>query len=146
MRVFENLGISKAEILDSLLPMRMYTIGVLAVILIAVGTLSVLYFHNFIGPLFSLERSLEKIKVGDLTAGISTRKEDQLKELTERLKQMLEFFKENIKADRDKARKINGILTGIIEHAKKDKLTDEQVEELTACQRDSSQITEKFTL
>ena len=78
MRVFENLGISKAEILDSLLPMRMYTIGVLAVMLIAVATLSVLYFHNFIGPLFSLERSLEKIKTGDLTAGISTRKEDPL--------------------------------------------------------------------
>lgn len=146
VRVFESLGIARAEIQDSLLPMRLYTMGVLAVILIAVATLSVLYFHNFIGPLFSLERSLEKIKAGDLTADITTRKEDQLRDLAKKLKQMSLFFKEHIKADRDRARKINETIATIIEHAKRDKLTDQHIADLSMCQRDSSQITEKFTL
>lgn len=143
-QVFENMGISIAEIKASLVPMRLYTLGVLGVILIAVGTLTVLYFHSFVGPLYSLERSLEKIKEGDLTGSISVRKDDQLKELAAKITHMTEFFKEHIRSDREKAQKISKTLEKLAEYAKQNKLTSDQIDELISCQKESSEITSKF--
>lgn len=141
-----NLGISIAEIKPSIITMRINSLLVMGVIVIVVGALTVLYFHNFLGPLFSLERSLDKIKDGDLTTEVSIRQDDQLKELADKIKYMVSFFKNRIREDRKRAQTINKTLENIIPCAKNNQLTPEHIEGLIACQKDSSQITGSFNI
>lgn len=138
-----DIGISQTEITASLTHMRMSTLVIIVIIIVALAFLGFIYFHSFTGPIFSLERSLDSLKTGDLTTRISIRKSDELKELTEKLKAMVDNIKNMIAKDRQQAQEISKGLENIIKNSK---LPQEQLGELSNLQQKASAITQEFTI
>lgn len=63
---------------------------------IIVFIVSIMYSHQFAGPAFKLEKSIQRIARGDLTFEIHLRKNDSLKEVAAAINQMLSRFRDTL--------------------------------------------------
>ena len=62
-------------------------------ILFVVGVLSILLSHRIAGPLYRIERTLDKIIQGEDTEFITLRKGDELQDLAGRINELMIFIK-----------------------------------------------------
>ena len=120
-------------------------IALVVVVLVILGILSVFYFHNFTGPLFSLERYVDKIRTGDLTMEINIRRNDELNDLANKLGEMVGNLRKMVSQDRKRAESISHSLEEIIT-AQGKKLSQEQIQELETLQQEASHITKDFNI
>ena len=56
-------------------------VWVVLIILIAIGFLSIFYFHRLVGPIYVFGKIVKALAAGDLTAAMHTHKNDELKDL-----------------------------------------------------------------
>jgi len=63
---------------------------------IIVFIVSIMYSHQFAGPAYKLEKSIQRIASGDLTFEISLRRNDSLKELAVAINSMLARFRDTL--------------------------------------------------
>jgi len=63
---------------------------------IIVFIVSIMYSHQFAGPAYKLEKSIQRIASGDLTFEISLRRNDSLKELAMAINSMLARFRDTL--------------------------------------------------
>ncbi|HEY9069350.1 MAG TPA: methyl-accepting chemotaxis protein [Candidatus Ozemobacteraceae bacterium] len=63
---------------------------------IIVFIVSIMYSHQFAGPAYKLEKSIQRIASGDLTFEIHLRRNDSLKELATAINSMLSRFRETL--------------------------------------------------
>ncbi len=70
------------------------------ILLIVIGIQSVIRFHRIIGPIYALERIIEKIRQGYLGGHIYLRKRDELKDLAREIEDMSNALKNYVEKDR----------------------------------------------
>ncbi|HOY65652.1 MAG TPA: methyl-accepting chemotaxis protein [Candidatus Ozemobacteraceae bacterium] len=63
---------------------------------IIVFIVSIMYSHQFAGPAYKLEKSIQRIASGDLTFEIHLRRNDSLKELATAINSMLSRFRDTL--------------------------------------------------
>lgn len=86
---FENSHLVVKNTAMAILPAIIYT-NIITLLMISVATIiSVLFIsHKIAGPMFRFEKELKEIGGGDLTKTIRLRKDDQIKDMAERLNEM----------------------------------------------------------
>ncbi|MFH1379885.1 MAG: methyl-accepting chemotaxis protein [bacterium] len=146
IKTLSEIGVPQEDIINSLQHMDNSTVLVIVIIIAALAFLGFIYFHSFTGPLFSLERSLDSLKTGDLTTYVGIRKSDELKDFADKLKIMISSFRDMLSKDREQCRDISTNLESIIAQAKNDKLTQDQIKELENLQHKVSAVTQEFTI
>ena len=140
----KTLHISATDIAATVFAMRMSLVWIIPVIIGGVGMLSVYIFHRFTGPLFALERFVEKLQSGDLTTHIAIREDDHLHDLEEKLRELVNAYKDIILQDRKRAEAISSLLGEIIERGQGHPLSQSQIQELADSKRHASLITRQF--
>jgi len=85
----ENARVTVKSTSDFILPIVTEILLIVAALSAAsVAVLTLFFSHKIVGPLYRLKKEAEKIKDGDLKANFTTRKDDQLKELSAVLTEM----------------------------------------------------------
>ena len=146
VKTFNTLQIPATDIAASVSAMRMSLVWIILVLIGGLGVLSVYIFHRFTGPLFALERSVEKLQTGDLNTHIAIRKDDHLHDLEEKLRELVNAYKGIILQDRERAETISSLLGEIIEHGQGHPLSQSQIQELADIKRQASLITQQFKI
>jgi len=79
----ENIHVTVKSTSDFILPIVIEILLIVSVLsALCVVMLTLFASHKISGPLYRLKKEVEKIKEGDLRANFTTRKNDQLKELS----------------------------------------------------------------
>ncbi len=146
VRAFNTLQIPATDIAASVSAMRMSLVWIILVLIGGLGVLSVYIFHRFTGPLFALERSVESLQTGDLNTHIAIRKDDHLHDLEEKLRELVNAYRDIILQDRKRAERISSLLGEIIERGQGHPLSQSQIQELADIKRQASLITQQFKL
>lgn len=94
---FENLRLVVKSTKDFILPALLLS-SIIAIILISLACILTVLFisHRIAGPLYRLERSMEKIAGGDLTLDTRLRKTDELKAIANSLNDLVSKLRESI--------------------------------------------------
>ena len=90
----ENTKVIVKKTSDFILPILLNTF-LLAVFFstVTIGLLTMFITHRIAGPLFRLNREVEKFKSGDLNADFHIRKDDELRVLAKNLSEMADIYK-----------------------------------------------------
>ena len=65
-------------------------IWVVLIIVVAIGFISIFYFHRLIGPIYMIGKTVKTIGTGDLTVTVHSRKKDELKDISVHLQDMID--------------------------------------------------------
>ncbi|MFQ5896322.1 MAG: HAMP domain-containing protein [Nitrospinota bacterium] len=91
---FENLRLVIKSTADFILPTLAMGTLIQVILISAAAVLTILYSsHKIAGPLFKLERCVERIGGGDLTTDIYLRRGDEVQGLAKSLREMVEAFR-----------------------------------------------------
>ncbi len=83
---FENLRLVIKSTADYILPAVLIATGIVAIVIsIATIFLTLYTSHKIAGPLYRIEKELEKLEEGDLTVSIKLRSGDEIQYLAEKL-------------------------------------------------------------
>jgi methyl-accepting chemotaxis protein len=85
-----------------------YSIFILAVVTAAIAVIAVFFSHKIAGPIYRLEKTLDSIASGDLTASANLRSGDQLVELATEVNSMTRTLNHSIRGCGDSLREIKG--------------------------------------
>jgi methyl-accepting chemotaxis protein len=146
VKAFNTLQVPATDVAGVVSAMRMSLVWIFLVLLCGLGVLSVYIFHRFTGPLFALERSVEKLRTGDLNTHIAIRKDDHLHDLEEKLQELVNAYKEMILQDRRRAETIGSLLEEIIQRGQGHPLSQNQIQDLSDIKRQASLITQQFKI
>jgi methyl-accepting chemotaxis protein len=146
VKAFNTLQIPATDIAASVSAMRTSLVRIILVLIGGLGVLGVYTFHRFTGPLFALERSIEKLRSGDLNTHIAIRKNDHLHDLEEKLRELVKAYKDMILQDRKRAETISSLLGEIIERGQGHPLSQSQIQELADIKRQASLMTQQFKI
>lgn len=128
--VFENSRISIKPSTEFIMPGLIFS-SLISVILVSLATIAIVLFisHRIAGPLYKLEKSLERMGEGDVSFDIHFRRNDETKVLSEvfnksrqRLNSMISDIKKEFKrlaAEIDDIKKINDKLPSESKEIKK---------------------------
>jgi methyl-accepting chemotaxis protein len=75
--------------------------------------ISFIVSHKFAGPIFKLEKSMDKVKKGDLTHKMYLREGDEFTQLAEIFNELVSEFRESVVLDRKLAKEIKSELEEI---------------------------------
>ncbi|MFH1784145.1 MAG: methyl-accepting chemotaxis protein [bacterium] len=92
--------------------------------------LSIFISHEISGPVYHLEKSIKKIRLGDLTEIIRLRKGDELQELAGALNDMTEGLRKIVLKDKDKIGEISYSLEMLKDKAQKENLGPSEIKAL----------------
>jgi methyl-accepting chemotaxis protein len=76
----------------------------------AAGLESIFMFHRLAGPLYVFQKGLKRMGSGDLTAAIHSRRNDELKDLSAQLQQVITNMSSAIEDDRKKVSQITALI------------------------------------
>jgi len=85
-----NLGESFFTVAIRLLGYRLFLIGLVNIIIVAI--IGVFYSHQFAGPSYKIEKSIRQMAQGDLSFHVVLRKSDSMHNIAESLNQMVDSF------------------------------------------------------
>ena len=98
------------------------------------------------GPIFSAERALKTIASGDLTQGIRTRRDDELKGFTDELSAMREGLRHFVENDRNTCRVIDQKLAKISSSLAGGEPLPELREEMEAIRKELAKVSSQFRI
>jgi methyl-accepting chemotaxis protein len=75
-----------------------YSIGILAVVTMAIALITVFFSHKIAGPIYRIEKSFEQVGSGDLTVKTRLREHDQLAPLAEDVNGMVQSLNLTLRA------------------------------------------------
>lgn len=112
---------------DELRPIALAGLATISLIAVAGGVWSMLLYSSRVaGPLRSLERTLQRIEEGDLTARFQVRHKDELRRHAERMNRSLLSIQERVRRVRQFCR----YARGVIEEMKASGDADERVDRM----------------
>lgn len=100
--------------------------GRILVLLVIAVVVSFIVSHKFAGPIYKLEKSMDKVKKGNLTYKMYLREGDEFTQLAELFNELVYEFRESVELDRRLAAEIKSELEKI--EPSLDKETKEKVE------------------
>lgn len=96
-----------------------YSIGILVFIALSIAAISVFFSHKMAGPVYRLEKDLERVSAGDLTVETRLRDRDQLMLLAEQQNRMVRSLNHIVRANLDaladiekSEKRVRGLLKG----------------------------------
>lgn len=104
---FENSRLVVKNTAMAILPAIVYT-NIITLLMISVATIVAVLFisHKIAGPMFRFEKELKEIGDGDLTKTIRLRKDDQIKDMAERLNEMTADLRQKILGIQESVEKV----------------------------------------
>jgi methyl-accepting chemotaxis protein len=108
---FENSRLVVKNTAIAILPAIIYT-NIITLLMISVATIVAVLFisHKIAGPMFRFEKELKEIGDGDLTKTIRLRKDDQIKEMAERLNEMTANLHQKILEIQESIERLSGLV------------------------------------
>ncbi|MFA5317843.1 MAG: HAMP domain-containing protein [Dehalococcoidales bacterium] len=128
---FENLRLTVKSTSDFMLPILLSS-GITAVVLVSIATIAIVLFisHRIAGPLYRLEKSLEDIAGGDLTADVHLRQADEVKTLAETLNRTMKVIREPLAASKARTVELEAELSAIRDALGKKGISGEDIERI----------------
>ncbi|MGA2090064.1 MAG: methyl-accepting chemotaxis protein [Endomicrobiales bacterium] len=81
-------------------------IWVVLIIIVAIGFVSIFYFHRLVGPIFLFGNVVKTLATGDLSVATHSRKKDELKDMSIHLQYMIENMRQAVIDDRERIERI----------------------------------------
>lgn len=107
---FENSRLTLKSTADFILPSVLLS-SVIVIALISLATIAVTLFtsHRIAGPLYRIEKDVQKVASGDFTKKFHLRKADEIKALAESLDNMTDSLRSDVETIRQKIKELESL-------------------------------------